>query len=91
MVIISHEMSAIRSICARVAVMDQGSIIEVQDVESLFLKPQHPVTRRFVLEQEGQDLELLLATLRQGTSPGTLLALSFGPESADNRDLKLDS
>jgi len=46
--LITHEMHVIRSICDRVAVMDQGSIIESGDVLSVFLNPQHERTREFV-------------------------------------------
>lgn len=46
--LITHEMNVIRSICDRVAVVDQGEIVEIGDVLHVFLKPEHPVTRDFV-------------------------------------------
>lgn len=46
--LITHEMNVIRSICDRVAVVDQGEIVEMGDVLHVFLKPEHPVTRDFV-------------------------------------------
>ncbi|WP_028558754.1 methionine ABC transporter ATP-binding protein [Paenibacillus pinihumi] len=46
--LITHEMNVIRSICDRVAVMDQGRVIEMGDVLSVFLNPQHPTTKGFV-------------------------------------------
>lgn len=46
--LITHEMNVIRSICDRVAVIDQGEIVEIGDVLHVFLKPEHPVTRDFV-------------------------------------------
>lgn len=46
--LITHEMHVIRSICDRVAVMDQGRIIEFGEVLNVFLNPQHTTTREFV-------------------------------------------
>ncbi|WP_096393582.1 ABC transporter ATP-binding protein [Halorubrum trapanicum] len=41
---ISHDMSVIRQICDRVAVMYLGEIVEVGPVEEIFTNPQHPYT-----------------------------------------------
>jgi D-methionine transport system ATP-binding protein len=51
-VLITHEMDVIRDLCDRVAVLDQGHIVEIGKVTDVFLRPQHPTTRRFVLEFE---------------------------------------
>lgn len=42
---ISHDLSVIRYICNRVAVMYLGEIIELSSVERLFSKPLHPYTQ----------------------------------------------
>jgi D-methionine transport system ATP-binding protein len=47
-VLITHEMSVIQKICNKVAVMQNGSIVEQGDVFNLFAQPQHPVTASFV-------------------------------------------
>lgn len=49
-VLITHEMQVIRSICDRVAVIDGGLIVEEGAVADVFLKPQHPTTRDFVAQ-----------------------------------------
>ncbi|WP_284638618.1 methionine ABC transporter ATP-binding protein [Paenibacillus silviterrae] len=49
-VLITHEMQVIRSICDRVAVLDGGRIVELGPVTDVFLKPQHPTTKQFVAE-----------------------------------------
>ena len=49
-VLITHEMQVIRSICDRVAVMDAGRIVETGKVLDVFLRPAHAVTRQFVDE-----------------------------------------
>ena len=54
-VLITHEMDVIRRVCDRVAVMDAGVIVEEGPVAEVFLHPQHPTTRRFVLESEHVD------------------------------------
>ncbi|HUC94276.1 MAG TPA: methionine ABC transporter ATP-binding protein [Paenibacillus sp.] len=46
--LITHEMHVIRSICDRVAVIDRGEIVETGNVLDVFLKPQHPITQDFV-------------------------------------------
>ncbi len=41
---VSHDMSVVRHIADRVAVMYLGRVVELTDVESLFSNPQHPYT-----------------------------------------------
>ncbi|MEC0093010.1 methionine ABC transporter ATP-binding protein [Paenibacillus macquariensis] len=47
-VLITHEMHVIQSICDRVAVIHQGGIVEQGAVTDVFLKPRHTVTRDFI-------------------------------------------
>ncbi|EYR62003.1 methionine ABC transporter ATP-binding protein, partial [Actinotalea ferrariae CF5-4] len=47
-VVITHEMSVVTYLCDRVAVMEDGRVVEVGDVYDLFSRPQAPVTRRFI-------------------------------------------
>ncbi len=47
-VVITHEMDVVRSLCDRVAVMEHGRVVELDDTYRVFSAPQHPVSRRFV-------------------------------------------
>jgi D-methionine transport system ATP-binding protein len=47
-VLITHEMPVVTEICDRVAVMEDGVIVESGPVLDIFTHPRHPVTRGFV-------------------------------------------
>jgi D-methionine transport system ATP-binding protein len=47
-VVITHEMDVVRSICHRVAVMEHGKVVELGDAYQVFSAPREAVTRRFV-------------------------------------------
>jgi peptide/nickel transport system ATP-binding protein len=42
---ISHDLSVVRHVCDRIAVMQSGRIVELAETERLFEDPQHPYTR----------------------------------------------
>jgi len=46
--LISHEMDVIKSICDRVAVMSEGEVVELNDVYSIFSNPRHEITKQLV-------------------------------------------
>ncbi len=48
MIIITHQMSVIEQICHRVAILDQGSVAEIGEVEQVFTDPQSEAGRRLV-------------------------------------------
>ncbi len=51
-VLITHEMDVIRRVCDRVAVLEDGHLVETGTVAEVFLHPAHATTRRFVHERE---------------------------------------
>ena len=47
-VLITHEMEAVKQICNKVAVMDAGRIIERGSLLDIFVKPQEQLTKDFI-------------------------------------------
>ncbi len=64
--LITHEMSVVKAICDRVAVMEAGRIIEEGRVFEVFTRPRHATTRSFVAEVIGHGVpDSTLARLPQ--------------------------
>jgi D-methionine transport system ATP-binding protein len=81
-ILITHEMHVIRKICNRVAVMENGKVVEQGDVLEVFLKPQQAVTKKFVeqvMGNEDGDLDQLLEVY----TSGEVVRLHFVGESAN--------
>lgn len=82
-VLITHEMHVIKKICDRVAVMENGLVIEEGNVLEIFAKSQHPTTRNFVKSIFDMSLpENLLSRFKKQTDKGKILRLSFIGEAA---------
>lgn len=47
-ILITHEMSVIKSVCSKVAVMEQGQVVEEGDVYDIFAHPKMPITKKFI-------------------------------------------
>ncbi len=47
-VLITHQMEAVKEICGRVAVMESGKVVEEGDVFSIFAEPKQPITKEFI-------------------------------------------
>lgn len=47
-VLITHQMDAVKEICERVAVMESGKVVEEGDVFSIFAEPKQPITKEFI-------------------------------------------
>jgi D-methionine transport system ATP-binding protein len=74
-VLITHEMGVIRSICDRVAVLDKGAVVEHGQVTEVLLHPRHALTRAMVRESSHHDES---ATLGETFGlAGPLLRLTF--------------
>ena len=76
-VLITHEMQVIKEICDKVAVIENGKIIEQGPVIDIFSKPQQETTRDFISAIINHDLPEIF----QGTE--------FSPEPINNGHLVL--
>ncbi|MBE6024457.1 MAG: ATP-binding cassette domain-containing protein [Cellulosilyticum sp.] len=47
-ILITHEMQVIKEICNRVAVMENGRVVEEGEVFSIFASPTKPITKDFI-------------------------------------------
>lgn len=47
-VLITHEMDVVKEICNRMAIMQEGRVIESGDVYDLFASPEQPLTQEFI-------------------------------------------
>jgi D-methionine transport system ATP-binding protein len=72
-VVVTHEMDVVRTLCDRVAVLDGGRVVESGRVVDVFLQPRHPSTRRFVQESEHVDEAAVLA--EHACVPGRIVRL----------------
>ena len=75
LVFVSHDLSVVRHVCDRVAVMHEGRIVEIGPVEQVYEDPQHPYTRRLVAA---------VPTLRKALSGVT--AADLAPPRSTPRD-----
>jgi len=78
-VLITHEMNVIKSICDRVAVMSGGVVVEMSDVFDVFAHPQHAFTQQLV----SHTLNLTLPERLRQHLPGQLLKILFIGDSAE--------
>jgi D-methionine transport system ATP-binding protein len=75
-VVITHEMSVVRQLCGRVAVLDAGRIVEIGPVGKVLSQPEHPVTQALLNSEndETDDPSFLLDTGK--TAERAILALT---------------
>lgn len=75
-VVITHEMSVVKEICYRVAVMEHGQVVEQGEVFSIFANPRRSITRSFI--QTTSNLRKIEALIAEGNpvvklNPGDLI------------------
>lgn len=58
-VIITHQMSVVEEICNRVAILDEGTVVEEGEVQAIFSNPHSAAARRLVFPGGGSRGELL--------------------------------
>ncbi|WP_322996635.1 methionine ABC transporter ATP-binding protein [Castellaniella sp.] len=95
-VLITHSMDVIRTVCDRVAVIESGRIVESGQVLEVFLHPQHDATRSLLSESGLDEGEEGWRAMADGLT-GHLLRLSYRGDATTqpllsriSRDLRLD-
>lgn len=85
-VLITHEMDAIKEICNKVAVMGDGEVVERGDIVKIFTEPENPLTQEFINTALGIDqaLEKLSrqSTVMNLTNKDQIAQLTFKQGSA---------
>ncbi|ADU31683.1 methionine ABC transporter ATP-binding protein [Evansella cellulosilytica] len=83
-VLITHEMHVIRKICHRVAVMEQGKIVEQGNVLEVFKHPKQEMTKEFVKQvTEPEETEEAIRHLLEEEDIGHVLQLTFVGREAE--------
>jgi D-methionine transport system ATP-binding protein len=82
-VLITHEMSVIREVCDRVAVVDQGKIVEQGPVWEVFAHPKTDLTRRLLRTVRPPLPDSLQESLRIEPIPGGRVLLRVGSSEVD--------
>lgn len=83
-VLITHEMHVIRKICHRVAVMEEGKVVEMGPVLDVFKNPQEQITKRFVQQvTEPEETKETIDHLLDLYPHGRVVQLGFVGESAE--------
>lgn len=87
--LITHEMNVIQRICDRVAVMENGEVIEEGKTRDIFTSPQHATTKKFVNSLFSHNIPNEMLTKLKET--GHVVSLSFFGESSGEPTLALIS
>lgn len=75
--LITHEMHVIRTICDRVAVMENGRVIEEGQVFDIFANPQKQTTRNFISSVQNDKLSPKLLDILKQNHKGRLYRIVF--------------
>lgn len=78
-VMITHQMEVVKEICNRVAIMENGQIVEINTVENLFKHPKTNTAKSFINSLQGNVEEEIIDSKNY---KGKIIRLSFLGENA---------
>ncbi|NLJ79381.1 MAG: ATP-binding cassette domain-containing protein [Tissierellia bacterium] len=78
-VLITHQMEVVKDICDKVAIIEDGRIIESNKVDELFRNPRTRTAKTFI---SGLDFDMEEEIIQSKDSKGTLIRLSYLGDSA---------
>ena len=81
-VMVTHEMDVIESVCDFVAVMEQGKVIETGSTLEIFSQPQHPTTKNFIQTVLQQQLPVNILNNLENQNHKSIYSLQFLGTSA---------
>lgn len=84
-IMITHEMHVVSQICHKVAVMENGRVVEEGQVIDVFKNPQQEITKQFVGEEFAEDdLTHVYHHLEKSLKYGTLVRIQYlGDKTAE--------
>ena len=81
-VMVTHEMDVIETVCDYVAVMEQGKVIETGSIIDIFSRPQHPTTKNFIQTVLQQQLPVNILNNLENQNHNSIYCLQFLGKSA---------
>jgi D-methionine transport system ATP-binding protein len=81
-VMVTHEMDVIETVCDYVAVMEQGKVIETGSTIDIFSQPQHPTTKNFIQTVLQQQLPINILKNLENQNHHSIYCLKFLGTSA---------
>ena len=81
-VMVTHEMDVIESVCDYVAVMEKGDVIETGSTLQIFSQPQHPTTKTFIQTVLQQNLPVNILNNLENQNHHSIYCLKFLGSSA---------
>ncbi|MGB8697339.1 MULTISPECIES: methionine ABC transporter ATP-binding protein [Acinetobacter] len=81
-VMVTHEMDVIETVCDYVAVMEQGKVIETGSTLEIFSQPQHPTTKNFIQTVLQQQLPVNILNNLENQNHNSIYCLQFLGKSA---------
>ncbi len=78
-VLITHEMDVVKQLCNKIAVVDNGKVVETGDLLEIFANPKNPTTKEFL---QHTTHELPTTHFKRAAPDGICLRLSFKGKEA---------